>query len=63
MDKSVDKLPPVMAGMDRAEALAFVSRLYDSAQAGAHARGDPLLVIRFLNQCSRTAIEETRHGY
>ena len=24
LDKSVDKLPPVMAGMDRAEALAFV---------------------------------------
>ena len=30
--KSVVKLPPVMAGMDRAEALAFVSRLYDSAR-------------------------------
>ena len=52
--KSVVKLPPVMAGMDRAEALAFVSRLYDSAQAGAHIWGDALLVKRFLTQCSRT---------
>ena len=42
--KSAVKLPPVMAGMDRAEALAFVSRLYDSAQAGAHIWGDALLV-------------------
>ena len=41
LDKSVDKLPPVMAGMDRAEALAFVSRLYDSAQAGAHSGAMP----------------------
>ena len=39
-----------MAGMDRAEALAFVSRLYDSAQAGAHIWGDALLVKRFLTQ-------------
>jgi len=53
LDKSVDKLPPVMAGMDRAEALAFVSRLYDSAQAGAHIWGDALLVKRFLTQCRR----------
>ena len=43
--KSVVKLP-----MDRAEALAFVSRLYDSAQAGAHIWGDALLVKRFLTQ-------------
>ena len=63
LDKSVDKLPPVMAGMDRAEALAFVSRLYDSAQAGAHIWGDALLVKRFLTQCSRTGSQETRDGY
>ena len=63
LDKSVDKLPPVMAGMDRAEALAFVSRLYDSAQAGAHVWGDALLVKRFLTQCSRTGSQETRNGY
>ena len=60
---SVVKLPPVMAGMDRAEALAFVSRLYDSAQAGAHIWGDALLVKRFLTQCSRTGSQETRDGY
>ena len=42
--KSAVKLPPVMAGMDRAESLAFVSHLYDSAQAGAHIWGDALLV-------------------
>ena len=60
--KSVVKLPPVMAGMDRAEALAFVSRLYDSAQAGAHIWGDALLVGRFLTQCSRTGSRETRDG-
>ena len=63
LDKSVDKLPPVLAGMDRAEALAFVSRLYDSAQAGAHIWGDALLVKRFLTQCSRTGSQETRDGY
>ena len=39
--KSVVKLPPVMAGMDRAEVLAFVSRLYDSAQAGAQSGATP----------------------
>ena len=61
--KSAVKLPPVMAGMDRAEALAFVSRLYDSAQAGAHIWGDALLVKRFLTQCSRTGSQETRDGY
>ena len=61
--ESVVKLPPVMAGMDRAEALAFVSRLYDSAQAGAHIWGDALLVKRFLTQCSRTGSQETRDGY
>ncbi len=61
--KSAVKLPPVMAGMDRAEALAFVSRLYDSAQAGAHIWGDALLVKRFLTQCSCTGSQETRDGY
>ena len=61
--KSVVKLPPIMAGMDRAEALAFVSCLYDSAQAGAHIWGDALLVKRFLTQCSRTGSQETRDGY
>ena len=61
--KSAVKLPPVMAGMDRAEALAFVSRLYDSAQAGARIWSDALLIKRFLTQCSRTGSQETRDGY
>ena len=60
--KSAVKLPPVMAGMDRAEALAFVSRLYDSDQA-AVLWGDKLLLKRFLEQCSRTGSKETQDGY
>ena len=52
-----------MAGMDKAEALAFVSRLFDAASAGAAIWGDPLLVKRFLSQCSRTGSEETIRGY
>ena len=51
LDKSVDKLPPVMAGMDRAEALAFVSRLYDSAQADLHLREiDPSFAQDWVSQ-------------
>ncbi len=61
--KSAVKLPPVMAGMDRAEALAFVSRLYDSAQAGARIWSDALLIKRFLTHSSRTGSQETRDGY
>ena len=52
-----------MAGMDKAEALAFVSRMFDAASAGAAIWGDPLLVKRFLSQCSRTGSEETIRGY
>ena len=55
-------VPPVMAGMDKAEALAWVSRLFDAAAAGAVIWGDPLLVQRFLTQCSRTGSEETIRG-
>jgi len=61
--KSAVKLPPVMAVMDRAEALAFVSRLYDSAQAGARIWSDALLIKRFLTHSSRTGSQETRDGY
>lgn len=52
-----------MAGMDKAEAMAFVSRMFDAASAGAAIWGDPLLVKRFLSQCSRTGSEETIRGY
>ena len=31
--KTVANVPPVFAGMDKAEALAYVSRLFDAAQA------------------------------
>lgn len=34
--------------MDKAEALAYVSRLFDAAQAGAVLWGDKLLLKRFL---------------
>ena len=42
-DKSSDKLPPVFAGLDKAEALAYVSRLFDAAAAGAVLWGDKLV--------------------
>ena len=53
----------VLAGMDKAEALAYVSRLFDAAQAGAVLWGDKLLLKRFLEQCSRTGSKETQDGY
>ena len=49
--------------MDKAEALAYVSRLFDAAQAGAVLWGDALLIKRFISQCSRTGSQETRDGY
>mgnify|MGYP002010925632 FL=1 len=49
--------------MDKAEALAYVSRLFDAAQAGAVLWGDKLLLKRFLEQCSRTGSQETKDGY
>ena len=36
-------LPAVLDGMDKAEALAYVSRMFDAAQAGAAVWGDGLL--------------------
>ena len=62
-DKYSDKLPPVFAGLDKAEALAYVSRLFDAAAAGAVLWGDKLLLKRFLEQCSRTGSKETQDGY
>ena len=49
--------------MDRHEALAFVSKLYDHARAGHSVWGDKLLLRKFLGQCSRTNSAETRNGY
>jgi site-specific recombinase XerD len=57
------QVPPVFAGMDRAEAIAFVSRMFDAAQAGAVVWNDAELVRRFLAACSRTGSDETRRGY
>ena len=39
-DKSTTNLPAVLAGMERHEALAFVSKLYDHAKAGHSVWGD-----------------------
>ena len=62
--KTVRKnLPPVLDGMDKAEALAYVSRLFDAAQAGAAVWGDALLIKRFISQCSRTGSKATQEGY
>ena len=62
--KTVRKnLPPVLDGMDKAEALAYVSRLFDAAQAGAAVWGDALLIKRFISQCSRTGSKATQDGY
>ena len=62
-DKSTTNLPAVLAGMERHEALAFVSKLYDHAKAGHSVWSDKLLLRKFLGQCSRTNSAETRNGY
>ncbi|MDC0325860.1 tyrosine-type recombinase/integrase [bacterium] len=62
-DKSTTNLPSVLAGMERHEALAFVSKLYDHARDGHSVWGDKLLLRKFLGQCSRTNSAETRNGY
>lgn len=49
--------------MDRAEAIAFVSRMFDAASAGAVAWCDDELVRRFLTACSRSGSDETRRAY
>jgi site-specific recombinase XerD len=62
--KTVRKnLLPVLDGMDKAEALAYVSRVFDAAQAGAAVWGDALLIKRFISQCSRTGSKATQDGY
>ena len=60
---SSKQLPAVLDGMDKAEALAYVSRLFDAAQAGAVLWGDALLIKRFIGQCSRTGSKATQEGY
>ena len=60
---SSKRLPAVLDGMDKAEALAYVSRLFDAAQAGAAVWGDKLLIQRFIRQCSRTGSKATQEGY
>jgi site-specific recombinase XerD len=57
------KVPAVFAGMDRSEALAYVSRLFDAAAAGAVMWADSDLVERFLVGCSRSGSKETSAGY
>ena len=49
--------------MDKAEALAYVSRLFDASEAGAVLWGDALLINRFISQCSRTGSKATQDGY
>ena len=60
---SSKRLPAVLDGMDKAEAPAYVSRLFDAAQAGAAVWGDALLIKRFISQCSRTGSKATQDGY
>ena len=62
-DNRSRQIPAVFAGLDKAEALAYVSRLFDAAQASALLWGDKLLLKRFLEQCSRTGSQETKDGY
>jgi site-specific recombinase XerD len=50
-------------GMDRAEAMAFISRMFDAAQVGSVVWDDEELIRRFLSACSRTGSAETRSGY
>lgn len=49
--------------MDRTEALAFIGRMFDAAEAGAVLWDDAELVRRFLATCSRTGSAQTRSGY
>lgn len=45
------------------QALAWISRAFDSAAAGDVVWYDTQLVERFLSQCSRTNSPETKAGY
>ena len=52
-DNGSRQMPAVFAGLDKAEALAHVSRLFNATQAGAALWGDKLLM-----KCSWTQIKD-----
>jgi len=56
-------LLPVLDGMDKADALAYVSRLFDAAEPGAILWGDALLIKRFISLCSRSGSKATQDCY
>jgi len=56
-------LPPVLAGLDREAALAWVSRMFDAHAAGHKPWDDSELIDRWLAQCSRTGSQETVSAY
>jgi integrase/recombinase XerD len=56
-------LPPVMRGMPREEALAWLSRLYDNAEAGHVPPSDDELLAAWLPVCSRSGSAETVAAY
>ena len=65
-DNSTTNLPSVLAGMERHEALVFVSKLYDHARAGHSVWGDKLLLRKFLGAvvaCIRQLDHMTGTGY
>ena len=63
MGPGAPPIPPVLAGMPKADALAFVARMFDAQEAGDTIWSDDEIVERFLQQCSRTGSQETRDGY
>ena len=58
-----DKLPPMLSGMNKAEALGVVSQVFDAACNGHSLWGYRLLLRRFHSQCFRTNNQEERNGY
>ena len=56
-------LPVQLLGMDKHDALKWVSQMFDAANAGDVVWDDNEIVDRFLAQCSRTGSEETKAGY
>ncbi len=56
-------LPAVFAGMDRAAAIAFFSRLLDASQAGSVTWSDDELLASWLANCSRSGSAETVATY
>lgn len=56
-------LPPVLAGLPREEAIAWLSRLFDAAEAGHQPWSDEETIDRWLAQCSRSGSSETVSAY